>query len=82
VNATKPRTIRLVFVAKGGLLEFFLNRGWVVHSVLDAPSKAALDDAMKDARENGGTNVMVIWREGTAHVIRRGPAELERRTRK
>ena len=71
-----------VSVPEGGLLEFYLNRGWVVYCVIHSPSYAALDAALKDARKHGG-KALLVWRDGskTVSVIRRESVKSRGRTR-
>jgi hypothetical protein len=76
VAFTLPRDVE---VPKDGLVEFFLNRGWVIHRVIEPASHSAVDDAMTDARKHG-SNALVVWRAGTtAYVLVRGSQRLHRK---
>ena len=62
----QPATID---IPKGGITEFFLNRGWVIYEVVRAGSGITLQDVTDRARKTYGKDVMVVYRAGTTATV-------------
>mgnify|MGYP006910645015 FL=1 len=66
-----------VEIPAGGLTEFWLSRGYVLHECLTPVSVAAVDAAMKAARKLG--DVLVVYRGGTTAYVLVYPRKLHRK---